>query len=72
MSQAQLEVELLDKYIRYLTQTINWMVAQRIDAKAISEASEKRVSLIRARNRFAEDAASLSTMGGVLGAITNA
>lgn len=58
MSQAKLEAELLNKDIRYLTETINWMVEQRIDARAISEASDKRVALIRERNRFlAADAA---------------
>ena len=52
MTQANLEAKLLDKDIRYLSETINWMVAQRLDAKLISEASDKRVILIRERNRF--------------------
>lgn len=52
MSQAHLEAELLNKDIRYLTTTINWMVEQRLPAPAIKEANDKRLVLIRERNRF--------------------
>ena len=51
-TQAQLEADLINKDIHYLTETVNWMVEQRLDAKLISEASDKRVVLIRERNRF--------------------
>lgn len=43
-TQAQLEADLINKDIRHLTETINWMVGQRLDAR--------RIVLIRERNRF--------------------
>jgi len=51
-TQAQLEADLINKDIRHLTETINWMVGQRLDARIISETSARRIVLIRERNRF--------------------
>lgn len=52
MSQAQLEVELLNKDIRELTRTIDWMTDQNVSPKAIDEARDKLNILIRARDGF--------------------
>lgn len=52
MTQNQLEAKLLGDDIRQLTETINWMVGQRLDPRLITEAQDKRVTLIREQNRF--------------------